>query len=229
MVFVHELGGRGDDWHQQVTALSPGNATLTFDNRGHGASRTTTDDATYTVPDMVGDLSALLEHLRIDRCHLVGHSIGGAVAQELAHARPASIVSLTLVGTTDWFGDHDQPGGEPPYIPEALRARAAQRAEAMGEEVRRKAWSGLIAWRGSRAWAHRLACRTLILLGQRDAPRIVEGSQRLAAAINDATLVCLEDVGHSPHLESADVFTRTLMDFLRACEPASDHRGTGQN
>lgn len=218
VVFIHGYGGRREDWQQQITALAPAFSVLALDNRGHGSSTITSKNATCSVPDMVSDLNSLLDHLEIDRFHLVGHSIGGAVAQEVARARPGDVASLTLVATTDWFGDHDQPGGEPPYIPEALRERSRKRAIETGAEVLRLAWSGLIAWRGSQEWIDTLACRTLVLLGSRDASRIREGSQRLADAIGNSKLVYLDNVGHSPHLESAEEFNKTLIDFLIACD-----------
>ncbi|MEM8767483.1 MAG: alpha/beta hydrolase [Pseudomonadota bacterium] len=215
MVFIHGLGGSSEDWQQQVASLAPGYSILTLDNRGHGASRVESNSASYSVPAMVEDLKSVLDHLSIKRCHLVGHSIGGAVAQELAHARPAGVISLTLVGTTDWFGDHDQPGGKPPYIPKNLRELSQQRVERMGTEVLKQCWAGLLAWHGSREWIHTVTCKTLVLLGSLDASRIVEGSQRLAGAIDGAKLVYIDKVGHSPHLEAVDAFTKTLIEFLQ--------------
>jgi pimeloyl-ACP methyl ester carboxylesterase len=68
--------------------------TTAYDLRGHGYSDTSASG--YSCADMATDLGALLDHLEIDRAHLIAHSFGGAVALQFALARPDRVLSLTL-------------------------------------------------------------------------------------------------------------------------------------
>jgi len=94
------LCGLGDDhtaWDAQVRSFADRYRLTVVDNRGVGQS--SLPDGPFGVADMAGDAAALLDHLGIGRAHVAGFSMGGAIAQELALARPELIRSLTLVGT----------------------------------------------------------------------------------------------------------------------------------
>lgn len=68
----------------------------------------------YTLADMAGDVIALLDHLEVDRAHVVGASMGGMVAQHAALAWPDRIVSLTTIMSTT--GGADIPAGDPEVL-----------------------------------------------------------------------------------------------------------------
>ena len=78
IVFIAGLGGHGSYWKAQVQAFSPDFQTVTFDHRGVGASA---GAPPYSVEQWAGDTLRLMDHLKIGRVHLVGHSTGGAIAQ----------------------------------------------------------------------------------------------------------------------------------------------------
>jgi aminoacrylate hydrolase len=96
VVFIAGLGGHGSYWMAQVQALSPDFRTVTFDHRGVGAS---VGAPPYRVEQWAGDTLRLLDHLKIGRVHLVGHSTGGAIAQVVAATHPDRVASLVLGGT----------------------------------------------------------------------------------------------------------------------------------
>jgi aminoacrylate hydrolase len=96
IVFIAGLGGHGSYWKAQVQAFSPDFCTVTFDHRGVGAS---TGAPPYSVEKWAADTLLLMDHLKIDRVHLVGHSTGGAIAQVIAAGHPDRIASLVLGGT----------------------------------------------------------------------------------------------------------------------------------
>jgi len=69
-------------WRPQIDALAGDYTLLWFDNRGVGKSRM--ENTPLTIESMAADAAAVLDAERIDRCHVVGHSMGGLIAQELA-------------------------------------------------------------------------------------------------------------------------------------------------
>ncbi len=96
IVFIAGLGGHGSYWKAQIQSFSPDFQTVTFDHRGVGAS---TGSLPYSIEQWAGDTLRLMDHLKIERAYLVGHSTGGAIAQVLAADHPDRIAALVLGGT----------------------------------------------------------------------------------------------------------------------------------
>src|SRR3954447_11424192 len=84
-------------WIPQVQAFSAAHRTVIFDNRDAGQSSMATGD--YEIADMARDALALADELELDSFHLLGLSMGGAIAQEMALAAPERIRTLTLAVT----------------------------------------------------------------------------------------------------------------------------------
>ncbi|HXA29721.1 MAG TPA: alpha/beta hydrolase [Candidatus Angelobacter sp.] len=82
---------------------------IRFDNRDAGLTRT--NGAPYTIDDMADDAAGLLTALGITAAHVVGASMGGAIAQTLAIRRPEMVLSLTSIMSTS--GRFDQVGSDP--------------------------------------------------------------------------------------------------------------------
>ncbi len=84
-------------WHKIAPALAGHFQVITFDNRGAG--QTDKPDGPYTVPMMAADTAGLLDALGIQRAAVLGHSLGGYIAQELVLARPELVGRLILAAT----------------------------------------------------------------------------------------------------------------------------------
>jgi 3-oxoadipate enol-lactonase len=84
-------------WALQVPAFSAGYRTVSFDNRDVGQSSMA--EAPYEITDMAQDTLALADALELESFHLVGVSMGGAIAQEVALAAPDRVRTLTLAMT----------------------------------------------------------------------------------------------------------------------------------
>jgi aminoacrylate hydrolase len=97
VLFISGLSGFAAFWQDQVATFAKRFEVVTFDHRGIGQS----DESRigYTVERMTADVVRLLDALGIARCHLVGHSTGGAIAQVLAIEHPKRLTSLVLAAT----------------------------------------------------------------------------------------------------------------------------------
>lgn len=109
-------GGGGDalEWPSKLikALLGAGYRVIRFDNRGVGISDRVTDwgrKNPYTVSDMANDALAVLETLDVSEAHLIGLSMGGIIAQEIAIDHPEKVSSLTLMSTSGYIGDPDLP------------------------------------------------------------------------------------------------------------------------
>src|SRR2546422_6843653 len=97
VVFVHGLGGDHGMWLYQVPQFCARFPVLTLDLRGHGQS--SKPDQECTVADLALDVVRVLRGLGVERAHVVGLSLGGMVAQQLALDHPVAVASLVLVDT----------------------------------------------------------------------------------------------------------------------------------
>ena len=80
-----------------------GYRVVAMDCRGHGQSGKPADPAQYGM-EMVGDVIRLLDHLKIERAHIVGYSMGGAIANQLLVRNPERLLTVTLLGA-GWAGE----------------------------------------------------------------------------------------------------------------------------
>jgi pimeloyl-ACP methyl ester carboxylesterase len=98
LLCVHGLACDTLAWIPQVQAFAAAHRTVIFDNRDVGQS-SQADGEDYEIADMARDALALADQLEIDSFHLMGISMGGAIAQEIAIQAPERVRTLTLVVT----------------------------------------------------------------------------------------------------------------------------------
>ncbi len=98
LILIMGFGGDHLAWAFQVRALAEHYRVVTFDNRGAGQSDA--PELPYTIRTMADDTAGLIAALGIERAHVVGVSMGGMIAQELALAYPRRVRSLHLGCTT---------------------------------------------------------------------------------------------------------------------------------
>ncbi|MFM1813336.1 MAG: hypothetical protein RLZ98_31 [Pseudomonadota bacterium] len=98
LVMVPSTALAGSIWEPyQVPELSRHMKVITFDPRGTG--RTTAPDGVWTIEQLAADVAALLDHLGIEKAHLIGHSMGGRVALAFALAYPRRAKSLIMAAS----------------------------------------------------------------------------------------------------------------------------------
>lgn len=95
VVLIHGFGGDLDNWLFNIDALAESAPVYALDLPGHGQSVKAVAD-----PDlgtMVDTVVQFLDHVGVDRAHLVGHSMGGLIAGQLGILHPGRVASLTLI------------------------------------------------------------------------------------------------------------------------------------
>jgi pimeloyl-ACP methyl ester carboxylesterase len=98
VLLINGLSAPSVGWALQVKALAPHFQVVTFDNRGVGQTDLPPEPV-YTTGQLAEDAAALLRHLKVARAHVVGASMGGTIALELALRHPRLVRSLTLACT----------------------------------------------------------------------------------------------------------------------------------
>ena len=231
VVFLGSLGSNRSMWDPQVAALSADHEVLAVDLRGHGQSPTGAGD--YTIADLSADVLALLDRRGRDHVHLVGLSLGGAVAQWIAAHHPARVRTLTLLCTAAKFGTPQS------WLDRAAAVRADGTASIAEAVVGRWFTAGLadrdpeliahsrsmvettadqgyaaccvaLAHFDSRADLARITAPTLVIAGAQD-PATTPGDMRiLADGIANSTLHILEPAAHLASVEQAGPVTSLI-------------------
>lgn len=209
------------------------------DWRGHGASRCPARADLYRYEFLRDDLAALLDALKIDRVHLVGHSMGGQIALMLAVDQPDRVLSLTTLGSgacrpvTSESEMHKWKAAAEYYetasAPRLLRALCAM--STVSESAREKpplaqlfskARNGELAAmiRGAflNVVGNESACASLkppalIMAGVEDQDWF-SAAERLGRLIPNSRWAAIPDAGHLPHLEQPETVSRLIGQFL---------------
>ena len=243
LVLVHGYTGDITDWRHQIPEFSRTHRVLVMDLRGHGRSEAPSDRSTYTIPQMSGDVEELVEQVGFDRYHLLGHSMGGGIVQEIALHSPQKLFSLTLHDTSLKFAMTGDPMMEnwrntrmtlaeagdmaavaelpppvppPPHMPAERLEEAKVRLCKMSPDAFIGAWQGLESWEGTADRAARISAPTLIIYGDLDAPMLIRGSSKLTRLIPNVQVEVIPETAHSPQWESPEAFNRALRRHLEA-------------
>lgn len=229
-------------WDAQVTPLAQRYTVIRCDLRGYGRSSLPTDVA-YRHCD---DVRALLEHLGVDQACIVGQSLCGGIAIDVALAHPDAVRGLILAPALPVLGWRWVEGFPPAPALKLARidgvdaAKAAfldlpLNASAMEiPDVAASLTEMLAAYSG---WhlTHRdpgvfaapdavdrlneIAAPALVVVGRRDVLDSLLTAERLAAELADAEHHVIDHVGHYPNLEDATVFNELTLGFLDRLHP----------
>lgn len=140
VLLVMSLGGDALEWPPTFVQafVEAGYHVIRYDHRGVGMSdRVANWDRKnpYTISDMAGDAVAVMEALNVQKAHIVGHSMGGIIAQAIAIEHPERALSLTLMSTSGYIGDPNLPGLTSSYfINSALKSIPLLKYRLLGGE-----------------------------------------------------------------------------------------------
>lgn len=121
VLLIMAMAGNALDWDPKFvrTFVESGYQVIRYDNRGTGMSdwmEQWTRKNPYSIADMAGDAVAVLDALNVQTAHIVGLSMGGMIAQEVAIHDPERVASLTLMMTSGNVADPDLPGLTSRYL-----------------------------------------------------------------------------------------------------------------
>ena len=246
VVLLHGLGGSRISWEPQLTgptALTDHWRVAAWDLPGYGASEPL-PGAGVTFHDLADAAAGWLDALGADRAHVVGISMGGMVAQYLAHRHPLRVRSLTLLSSSPAFGlDGTKPddwraarlapldqGLEPADFAErVLRAIAGPGIsdEAMDGQVaamRRITADGLrrsidcLVTHDTRPILREILAPALCLVGALDEETPVVYSRHLASHLPHGTLEVVPGAGHLLNVEAPDAVNQLIRHHLETVE-----------
>jgi len=247
LVLVHGFTGGRVDFADVIDTLAADRRVVAWDHRGHADSTNTGDPATYTFDQLVADMSAAVADLGLERFHLLGHSMGGIVAQKYVLAEPDHVASLVLMDT----GGEAMKGIPPEWI-EATVTRG--RAEGMGAVAAFMAGFAGDAFTGPAEAKERIISRlrhkltnmdveafdalgralgefppmlgrlgaevkmpVTVLIGEHDVG-LVPAAHKLHDAIPGSELVVIPDAAHSPQDENPPAWLAAVRAHLAHAE-----------
>ncbi|MFI7676266.1 alpha/beta fold hydrolase [Actinophytocola sp. NPDC049390] len=227
VLLIHGAGASMDWWPPAFCRMLTGRYVIRYDHRDTGdAPGYPPGEPGYTGTDLVTDALAVLDSLGVAAAHVVGISMGGALAQVLTLDHPSRVRTLTAISTSAGAGDPDLPGmvpvefpPEPDWSDDAavvaylVASQRAMSAEPFDEEEVRSIATIAVsrttnqessqknhhATEGSGSWRHRLpeiAVPTLVLHGDSDPLFPLPHGEALAREIPGARLVVMPKTGH---------------------------------
>jgi 3-oxoadipate enol-lactonase len=239
VLMLHGIGGGHLAFAPQVETLaSSGYRAVAWDMPGYGHSAPIEP---YTFKGLAESCIALIESLQCGDVTLLGHSMGGMVAQEVVARRPELVSKLVLCGTSPSFG---KPDGDwqrsfiaertapldagqtmaqlaallvpqmvgPAALPEGLQL-ATHCMSLVNPSTYRRALEALVTF-DRRANLANIRVPTLLIAGEHDRNAPPAVMKKMAGAIPGSTYIELPGVGHLMNLEAPDEFDGLLLNFL---------------
>jgi len=243
LVMIRGLGSNADHWYEQIPALVKKYQLLIFDNRG--VARSSDPGGTCTISAMAADTIALMDAVGIHQAHILGLSMGGMIAQEIAINSADRVNSLILAATHCGGDQQVRPSPEVAkllddmvYVAtnEAKLAAVAclftkqtleTRSEVIqqyvqislkfpaSQQIVQKQWEAVMA---HDSWSRlpSITAPTLVLTGSEDVLIPPENATILAERIPNSRLVNIEGGGHQVFVEQPGPCNQAVDQFLES-------------
>lgn len=234
VVFSNSLGTDFRIWDDVVTAL-PDCRVLRYDKRGHGLSDDPDDG--WSMPELVGDIAALMDHVGMAEACVVGLSVGGLIAQGLAAERPDLVRIMMLCDTAARIGNDDMWNARIAAVKEggiaALADGILERWFAKGFFAHKDfpMWRNMLVRTTDQGYARvcaairdtdllestaRLRLPTLAVVGSEDGATPPDLVRETADLIRGSVFRIFRGAGHLPCVEKPAEFAEALRGFLKA-------------
>lgn len=238
VLLLHGLGSSTLDWEPQITAFSQQYQVVAVDFRGHGQSDKPAGP--YSIPGFAADIANLISQLGLGPMHVVGISMGGMVAFQLAVDAPEHVRSLVIINSGPEFPSHTLKAKL--VIQSRLlmlkfmgmrrlgTAIAKRLFPAPEHESLRHMFVDRFSSNDPRAYEDsvraiakfsvaerldRIRCPVLVVSSDRDYTP-VSAKQAYLPRMAAATLIVIRDAGHACTLDQPDQVNASLLDFMRS-------------
>lgn len=245
LVLLHGYLGSTADWAAVLPRLAERRRVLAYDHRGHGMSGKPGRADAYTFDALTEDLHAFLTGLDLGEVDLLGHSMGGVVAQRYTLAHPERVRSLILMDTApeptrgplSWVVrivgivvrrrgmgalgklvkllSKEEVG--PGGIDREQRDRQTAAFLGMDPEAFAAFGRALGSYPSLVGRLSEISCPTTVLVGARD-KTLRSGARQLVDGIADAQLVVIESAGHNPQTEQPAAWLAAVADHFERLE-----------
>jgi 3-oxoadipate enol-lactonase len=235
-LFINSLGTDFRIWTDLVEILKDHGNILLFDKRGHGLSDVV--ENTNGIEDFTNDTIALLEYLSIEHCIPVGLSVGGMIAQLLAHHIPQKIDKVVLCDTRHKIGSAQiwndrinsvkekgiasiSDGVMQRWFSENFRKTEAIKVSAYKNMLERTPATGYIktceAIRDAdlTGIAKEIRLPALCIAGSEDKSTTPEEVKNLADLIQGSVYKIIEGSGHIPCVDNPAVLSKLIIEFVK--------------
>ncbi len=232
IIFIHGNWATSSWWELLLEKLPDGFRGIAYDMRGRG--RTGGPDSDYGIRSLAADLKVFAEAVGLDRFHVVGHSLGTAVAMQFALDHLERVHSLTVVAPVWVDGLHmNQTEKDRQRELKADRRLFGEQMKSLcpkvpdgpfwirlldeGHQQRLEAALGVVDafenWKPG-DFLRSIHCPKLVIAGEKDPLFNVNVVQRAAAALG-ADCVLMHGVGHGPIIEATDAFLKYMLTNIR--------------
>jgi 3-oxoadipate enol-lactonase len=233
----HSLAMNLTLWDELAVALAPRYRVVRFDARGHG--RTEATKAPYTFETLSADVVGLMDHLKIDRAHFVGLSMGGMVGQYLGLLYPKRFASLTLASTSSrvppegralWqqrVKDTREKGIEsqvqvaiPRWVTEANKTAKPEVVARLTRMLLATPAEGFCGWGGAISTLditdrlNAITVPTLVIVGEEDPGTPPAAAEAIHREIKGSTLIVAPKLSHMLCAEDPATFNGYVTAFL---------------
>ncbi|MBL7248910.1 alpha/beta fold hydrolase [Alloalcanivorax sp. C16-2] len=249
VVLIHGFGADARNWIHFANQVEGDYYLVIPDLPGHGQTTPRTTDMDYDISTQAERLFTLLDTLDVDRFHVAGNSMGGAIAIEMARRQPDRLLSLGLVDsagltlqTAEFLNAQEQADRNPliPHSAEEFHTTldwASERSVGipdfaitlMGEEKAANADVAEKVWRDinldpamrlkGRGVLPRVKTPTLILWGREDRLLSLDNVRVFEQELPDARAVVLDGVGHVPMAEAPEESAEAFRQFWNNVQP----------
>lgn len=239
LLLIMGLGSTSDLWYRLGPMLSAHYRTILFDNRGVG--RSDAPPGPYSITTMASDAAVVMDAAGVGSAHVLGFSMGGFIAQELALHYPGRVRGLILAGTA--CGGKEAVRAAPEVLV-ALEARGVKTPEegfwmmapynydpstlptrieedlaaSLRTSLQRKSYiaqlQGIASWAGSHSRLSRLDAPVLIIHGESDQLIPPENGRILAHVIANARVVMIPRAGHRFMTDQPEAASEAILSFL---------------
>jgi len=236
LAFIHGLGDSTQTWEKQVAFFSSTYKVVTFDVRGHG--RSDKPAGPYSIPLFAEDTAGLLRSLQLAPAHVVGLSLGGMIAFQLAVSEPGLLRTMTIVNSGPamilrtlrqryeiwrrlflirvlgmkamgkFLGERLLPEPEQAELRRLVAERIAQNDKRAYLDSTR----ALVGWSVAEHLGS-ISCPTLVISADQDYTPVAL-KEAYVAQMPRAELVVIKNSRHVTHMDQPEEFNKVLLAFL---------------